>query len=142
MNKRQKKHYYTENRAKLRGLSWQSFTYGKIRVFQHDENEDEFYVSAHPIKKYSLHKKGVFKWMEDQDQIFDNLPSDKVTLKSRDYIAPLLFEINERKKNGILPRAFSEAMLDIKGIQIESVLYGPMTRDEIINQMRLRFAYL
>ncbi len=127
------------NRAMLSNIRWSNMTYSTIRVFQHDENEDEFYIAEYPrtlIEKDD----GPFIWPGEQ-QLFDNLPPDMVTLRVANYIAPLIYEMNARKDQGILPQSIAGATQVTKR-DLRGELYGPTTRDELINHMRLHFAYL
>lgn len=133
----------SDSRAVLKNISWDSYTGAKIRVFQSDTDENEFYIAAHPIIKYSDRLQKRFIWNEGP-QVFDNLPKELVTKKSINYIGPMLYEINTRRAQGILPASLASnlGIQDRKSRVVKSELYGPATRDEIISQMRMKFAYL
>lgn len=133
-------HKLTKNRALLKGISWESMTIGTVRVFQHDENENEFYIAVYPYSRIKNARGNRFQWV-GAEQLFDNLPESLVTNKVRDYIPPLIYELNMRNEQGIVPPHLAINQKYEK-VELEGQLYGPTTRDEIINHMRLRFAYL
>ena len=127
------------NRVMLSNIRWNNMVYSTIRVFQHDENDNEFYIAEYP--RTLIHNNdGPFIWPGEK-QLFDNLPSDMMSMRVESYIAPLVYEMNERKAQGILPQSIAGAT-NITKTELAGELYGPTNRDELINHMRLHFAYL
>ena len=134
--------HLTENRVAIHKISWERLTYGTVRVFQHDVNDNEFYIAVYPHSLISKKSGEYFEWPWSP-QIFDNLPQDRASKKMRDYISPMLFEMNSRREQGILPATIATGRTEhITKVELEGDLFGPADRDEIINHMRLKFAYL
>jgi hypothetical protein len=135
----------TPNRVMLENVAWEKYVIGKVRIFKHDKN-DEFYIAVFPkFLVENIKKEGQFTWIAPI-QMFDNLPEELVKEDVRSYIGPFIYELNHRDEAGILTGKLSlnpsriKILYNIK--ELEGEIYGPATQDEVINHLRLKFAFL